>query len=69
MPAFQIGQRISHPECGDGTVVFVGSQYVGIALDNGRDMLLRMETFECAPPDEMIELTSPAEAEPVRWPD
>lgn len=69
MTTFEIGQRARHPEHGEGTVVFVGSEYVGIELDDGQDVLLRMDSFECASTDGMTEPVSPAEAEAVPWPD
>lgn len=38
-------QRICHPAKGEGAVVFVGAEYVGVSLDTGGDVLLRIEGF------------------------
>ena len=41
MPAFKVGDRVCHPEHGEGTVTFVAGKYAGIEFDGKRDALLR----------------------------
>jgi len=45
-PKLTIGSRITHPLHGSGTVIFVGADYLGIAFDDGGEVLIRRETLE-----------------------
>ncbi len=59
MPTFKVGERIRHPDHGEGTVTFVGADYVGVEFDGKRDALLRLDSFTPASPD-VIPETAPA---------
>lgn len=41
-----VGDRIEHPEHGLGTVTFVGTEYVGVAFDDTREILIRLASLE-----------------------
>ncbi|HSW62005.1 MAG TPA: hypothetical protein VLH56_01595 [Dissulfurispiraceae bacterium] len=45
MTDFYIGQHCNHPDHGAGTLTFIGSDYVGIELQEGSQVLVRKETF------------------------
>jgi hypothetical protein len=45
MTDFHIGQHLIHPSHGNCTVTFVGSDYVGIELDDGQQGMVKKETF------------------------
>lgn len=69
MPTFKVGERICHPDYGEGIVTFVGKDYVGVELDGGRDALLRMDSFSPAAPDKIPEPAPAAETTPLPWPE
>jgi len=48
MPAFKVGDRMCHPDHGEGTVTFVGEKYDGIEFDEKGNALLRMDGLDSA---------------------
>jgi hypothetical protein len=58
-----LGTLLIHPLHGEGTVTFVGSDYFGFRLADGRDVLLKPAGLQEPPPS----LEQPAE-EPLPWP-
>lgn len=69
MPTFKIGERICHPDYGEGTVTFVGSDYIGVEFDGKREALLRIDSFTAASPDVIPEPAPAAEATSLPWPE
>jgi hypothetical protein len=70
---FAVGEMLNHPEHGECIVTFIGEEYVGVAFANGRNALLRKESFSC-PEGEPPDVTTPVLADPgptalVSWPD
>lgn len=61
-----VGSRIDHPVEGKGTVTFVGTDYLGIEFEDGREALIRRESLEREEPI----LPEPAEPsqESLPWP-
>ena len=45
MSDFHAGQHLNHPDHGQSIVNFVGSDYVGLELDDGRHVMVKKESF------------------------
>lgn len=61
-----VGSRIAHPFHGEGTVTFVGADYLGIDFDGNGEALIRRESLEKEEPVIPAPTESPREALP--WP-
>lgn len=43
---YRVGDPVVHPEHGDATVTFIGSEYAGLRFRDGRDALFRIEELD-----------------------
>ncbi len=49
--SIQVGAEINHPEYGSGTITFVGDEYIGVHLAEGREVLLKKKNLIASKPE------------------
>lgn len=62
-----VGSRIAHPFHGEGTVTFVGTDYLGIDFDGSGEALIRSDTLENDEP--IIPVAAESSLEALPWPE
>lgn len=61
-----VGQHIVHTKYGAATVRYVGQDYVGLEFPDGRNALLRRDSFQEPFPEKIVERVEPVEN--LSWP-